>query len=383
MNQLSHRERFLRCVNHQAPDRVLVELGSARCTGIHAIAYQRLKEYLGLGSEYQMLEEYGAARRGSLAMIDEPVRQRFGFDLRGIYLHQSDETPELDLADGAYRDEWGVVRRINPGSLYHEITHSPLAGDISRNDLAKFPWPDPHNPARYQHLREDAIRAGANGEYPVMLNIGEICVHQSQFCRGFEDWLVDFALHPDLMHDMLERITDIRIAELEEALAVVGDIVDLVETSDDVATQQGLMISPKHYREFIKPNHQRFFDAVRAHSSAKIMYHCCGNVTPILGDLVEMGVDVLNPIQVSAQGMDTARLKREYGNHLVFMGGIDTQETLRVGSPETVVQEVKRRIDDLGRGGGYIVCAVHNIQPDVPPENICAMYDTALTYGKS
>ena len=382
MTEMTHRQRFLRCVHHEEPDRVLVELGSARCTGIHSKAYSQLKSYLGLGEGCELMEPFGVGRRGSLAVVEEPVRKRFGLDLRGIVLGQPDAAPEVDMPDGSYRNEWGVVRRPSPGSHYHEIVCSPLDGDITLEDLVSFPWPDPHDPGRYRALCQDALRASESGQYPVVLNLGDICVHQSQFCRGFQSWLMDIVAQPGLMHDHLTRITDIRIAIAEEALAKVGDIVDVVETSDDVATQQGMLISPHHYGEFIKPQHKRFFDRVRECTTAKIMYHCCGNVFPILDDLVEIGVDILNPIQITAEGMDTARLKREYGDVLTFMGGIDTQSTLREGSVADVEHEVKRRIDDLAPGGGYIVAAVHNIQPDVPPQNICAMFDTVLQYGR-
>lgn len=382
MRSLSHRERFLRCLDHEQPDRVLVELGSTRCTGIHGVAYGALKAHLGLEGSYTLVEPFGVGRRGSLAVIEEVIQERFGLDMHGIFLTQPEGTPELNFPDGSYRDEWGVVRRPVPESYYHEIVHSPLSGEPIVADLEAYRWPDPHDVGRFRQLRQDALAASAGGEYPVALNLGDICVHQSQFCRGFEPWLVDFALHPEFMHELLTRVTDIRIGIAVEALRRVGDVVDLVETSDDVATQKGLMISPRHYREFIKPQHKRFFDAVRAHTPARIMYHCCGNVVPILDDLVEIGVDVLNPIQISADQMDTARLKRDYGDRLVFMGAIDTQEVLRLGTPAQVSQEVRKRIDDLGAGGGYILAAVHNIQPDVPPENICAMFDTALAYGR-
>lgn len=378
---MSHRERFRRCVNHEEADRVVLDLGSTRCTGIHSTAYCRLKKLLGLDDRYELVQAFGVGKRGSLAVVEEGVRQRFGVDLRGVFLSQPDATPEVRLRDGSYRNEWGVIRRPVPDSYYHEIVRHPLQGDMSLGDLVNWPWPDPHDPGRYEYLRRDVLRASGEGEYPVVLNLGDICVHQSQFCRGIEDWLLDLVVRPALMHDLLRRITNIRIAIAEEALRRVGDSIDLVETSDDVATQQGLLISPEHYREFIKPHHERFFQAVRARTSAKIMYHCCGSVRPILEDLVEMGVDVLNPVQVSAEGMDTAYLKREYGDYLTFMGGIDTQQILSTGSPEEVREEVRRRIDDLAAGGGYVLAPVHNIQPDVPPENIRAMYDTALSYG--
>jgi uroporphyrinogen decarboxylase len=341
-----------------------------------------LKKFLGLDDGYELVESFGVGKRGSLAVVEGSVQQRFGLDLRGIFLGQPDLTPEIIFPDGSYRNEWDVVRRAVPNSYYHTIIHHPLQGELSPDDLAHWSWPDPYDPGRYRYLRWDALRASAGGEYPVVLNFGDICVHQSQFCRGFEEWLTDIVLQPNLMHDLLTRVTDIRIAIAEEALKHIGDIVDMVETSDDVATQQGMLISPEHYREFVKPHHQRFFEAVRARTSAKIMYHCCGNVFPILNDLVEIGIDVLNPIQVSAKGMNTARLKREYGDVLTFMGGVDTQYVLSSGTPEEVRSEVQRRIDDLATGGGYILAAVHNIQPDVPPENICIMYDTALEYGQ-
>jgi len=175
----------------------------------------------------------------------------------------------------------------------------------------------------------------------------------------------------------MERLTDHWLAMAADELDAVGEHVDICFYGDDMAFQDGPMMSMELYRKLIKPYHRRLFGFLKSRTRAKIVYHTCGSVVHLIPDLIEMGVDALNPVQVSAKGMDTRALKREFGRDLSFWGAVDTQRVLPFGSPEEVASEVRRRIDDLGAEGGYVLCAVHNIQADVPPANICAMYDTA------
>jgi uroporphyrinogen decarboxylase len=169
---------------------------------------------------------------------------------------------------------------------------------------------------------------------------------------------------------------------IKSILLALGDNVDVVLCPDDLGMQSGPLISPQLYRKLVKPRHRRLFDTIKSHTNAKLLLHSDGAIAPIIGDLIDIGVDILNPIQVSAAGMgDTARLKKEFGTHLSFWGAIDTQQVLPFGTPEEIRAEVKARIEDLAPGGGYVLSAVHNIQAEVPPENVCAMFEAALEFG--
>jgi uroporphyrinogen decarboxylase len=198
--------------------------------------------------------------------------------------------------------------------------------------------------------------------------------------RGLDTILMDLLVNPDFVHALLERLLEINMIATGRFLDAAGGYIQVFKASDDLATQQGLMMSPESYRTFLKPVHKKYFDLVKSKTKAKIFFHSCGNIAEILDDLIEVGVDIINPVQVSALP-DTAELKKRFGDRVVFWGAIDTQRVLPYGSPGDVAEEVKKRIDDLARGGGYVVAAVHSIQADVPPQNIVAMAEATRRYG--
>ncbi len=198
--------------------------------------------------------------------------------------------------------------------------------------------------------------------------------------RGFTQMILDLQMNPEFMSALLSKLLEINIDATERFLDKVGKYIQVFRGGDDMATQQGLLMSLETFRRFIKPVYKKYFDFVKSKTDAKIFFHSCGNVTDLIDDLVESGVDILNPVQVSAMS-DTADLKSRFGNKVVFWGGIDTQQVLPRGSLEDIEKEVSKRIRDLGPGGGYVLASVHNIQPDVPPQNIIAMAEAARKYG--
>jgi uroporphyrinogen decarboxylase len=204
----------------------------------------------------------------------------------------------------------------------------------------------------------------------------------AQYIRGFENWFLDFVQCPEVCAKLHEQCADLGIEIAGRFLDEVGGYCQVVMFADDVAGQSGLMIHPDAFRKYIKPQWKRLFDFVRTKTQAKLCLHCCGNITAILDDIVEIGIEVINPVQVSNPQMDTKLLKKRYGDQLSFWGAIDTQHVMPMGTVDEVKDEVRRRIEDLAPGGGYILSAVHSIQPDVPTENIFALYDTALNYGR-
>jgi len=378
---MSHRERTLSALDHREPDRVPMDLGSTRNTGIIVEAYEALVEYLGLDNGDSAPEGFGQTKIARVADPSEAVLQKLGVDVRGLYLGKPDRQRERVLPDGSHEDELGVVRRKPPGSYYYDIVHSPFDRETTVEDLRRWPWPDPTDPGYTRGLRERALALRATTDCAIALHLQDIIVHPSQFLRGFERWYMSFILEPETMEYLLDVLLELRMQLAVLALGEVGDLVDIVSSSDDVADQRGPLISPEMYRSFIKPRHRRYFDAIRSHSRAKILYHSCGSVASLIPDFIDIGVDVINPVQVSAEHMDTSFLKKAYGNKVGFWGAIDTMRVLPLGTVQEVRAEVKRRVEDLAPGGGFVLAAVHNIQPNVPPQNVVAMFNACAEFG--
>jgi len=375
MDTMTHRERVMRALSHQEPDRVPLDLGATRSTSIVVQAYERLNAHLGSSEPPRIFSTWLNIAHPSEAML-----ARFEIDTRSLSQGAPDNGQDVLLPNDSYRDEWGVVRSRPAGSLYYDLTGPPLAGEVSEADLQAFRWPDPHDPGRTRGLAEAARRLHRETDYAVVLNMSGGIVHQAQFLRGFEDWFTDLVANQPFCQALMERLADLWIEMARDEFDAVGDHVDICFYGDDMAFQDGPMMSMDLYRKMIKPHHARLFSYIRSRTSAKIVYHTCGSVVHLIPDLIGMGVNALNPVQTSAKGMDTQRLKREFGKDLCFWGAIDTQRVLPFGTPDQVRAEVRRRIEDLAPGGGYVLCAVHNIQADVSPENICAMYEAALGY---
>ena len=375
---ITHRERVVRALNHQTPDRVPLDLGCTRSTSIVVQAYEQLNRHLGSNEPPRIFSKWLNISHPSEAML-----RRFDIDTRSVSQGAPDGWQDIVFSDDSYQDEWGVIRSRPAGCLYYDLTKSPLAGDdVDVKTAERYPWPNPHDPGRVRDLRDAFLRLRRETDYALCLNMPGGTVTQAQFLRGFEDWFADLVSNQSFYHALMEKVTDLWLAMAKDEFDALGEDPDLCFFGDDVAFQDGPMMSMEHYRAMVKPYHKRLFSYIKSRTSAKILYHSCGSVAHLIPDLIEIGVDVLNPIQVSAKNMDTARLKREYGKDLCFWGAIDTQRVLPFGSPADVRAEVKRRIGDLAGDGGYVLCAVHNIQADVSVENICAMYDAAREFGK-
>ena len=372
------RARVLATLEHREPDRVPFDLGGSRMTGIHVSAYAGLRAALGLPP----VEVRVADLPQQLAEVDADVMDALGCDVRLVGPRAGAAYRREMVDDGrfvAFRDEWGVGRRMpRDGGLYFDSFGAPLGGEADAATIDAFPWPDPADPARYADMA-DAARRVADEEGRAVL-VGSICggLTEGLFkLRGFEDGYMDLAADPDRARHVMERILEIKLAYWDRALTELGDLVDVVGEADDLGGQDRPLFSPATYRAVVKPLQRELFAFIHARTSARIFFHSCGAVRELIGDLVEIGVDILNPVQVSAAGMDGAELKREFGRDLVFWGGgVDTQRVLGSGTPDEVRSEVRRRIADLREGGGFVFAAVHNVQPNVPPANLVAMWET-------
>ncbi|MDQ1324682.1 MAG: Uroporphyrinogen deCOase protein [Chloroflexota bacterium] len=372
----SSRERVRAALDHREPDRIPFDLGGSRMTGIHVRAYTRLRAALGLPP--------GDTRVGDLtqqlADVDTDLMDLLGCDVRLVGPRAATGyRREVVEADGylSFRDEWGVGRRMPvDGGLYYDSFGEPLGGEVDAATIDAFAWPDPTDPGRYAGMVE-AARQIAEVEGRAVF-VGSICGGLSEGLfkmRGFEDGYMDLAAEPERARQVMEKILEIKLAYWDRALHELGDLVDVVGEADDLGGQDRTLFSPATYRSIVKPLQRELFSFIRARTSARIFLHSCGAIRDLIPDLIDIGVDILNPVQVSAAGMDGAELKREFGRDLVFWGGgVDTQRVLGGGTPAEVRSEVLRRVDDLRAGGGFVFAAVHNIQPNVPAENILAMW---------
>jgi uroporphyrinogen decarboxylase len=377
------RTRLRTALAHREPDRVPRDLGAVRMTGIHARAYPGLRRALGLPPVDVRVGDIAQ----QLAVVDDDVLDRLGIDVRGVEPRGPGTwRRELVERDGelAYVDEWGVRRRMPVGGLYFDPASAPLAGEIDAGHLARFSWPDGGDPARRAGVAEAARRIAAEEGRGVF--VGSVCAGLTEMLfrlRGFEDGYMDLAADHALARALMERVLEVKLAWWGGVLAELGDAVDVVGEADDLGGQATPLFDPRTYRAVVKPLHAELFAFIRARTSARILFHSCGAIRDLLPDLVEIGVDVLNPVQVSATGMDTAALKRDFGRDLVFWGGgVDTQRVLGGGTPDEVRAEVARRVADLAPGGGFVFASVHNIQANVPAENLGAMWETVEERGR-
>lgn len=380
MQKLTPRERVIKALNHTEPDRVPIDLGGTHCSTIHIEPYERVLCQLGIKPNPPTV-----IRRVSQTVneVHPAVISRFGIDCIGIMPGGPIRSQAQDLPDGTWVDEFGVHRKKPKDCKNYDMVKSPLdMANIGLQDIESYRWPDPNDPGYTQSLKERAEHLHSNTDLAITGYLLYNIIHLAQYLRGFQNWFMDFVLNPEVCARLHEMCADLGIEIANRFLDEVGHRCQIIMFADDVAGQDGLMISPDAFRRYIKPQWKRIFDAIRRKTQAKLCLHCCGNILAIMDDIVEIGVEVINPVQVSHPDMNTKNLKKRYGDHLTFWGAIDTQHVMPKGTVKDVEDEVKRRIDDLAPNGGFILSAVHSIQPDVPTENIFALYDMAMQYGR-
>ncbi len=374
---MTHRERLMAAVSHKQPDKVPIDLGGTRDSSIVVEGYQKLQEHFGLKGEPRLCD-----RMMRVVHVDEEVLRALDIDGRAVFPGGSVRGRAEVLGPRSYRDDWGVVRVQPEGSYYCDQREFPLSGEITVSDIARYPWPDPEDPGLVQGLKERVKWIRENTDCAAILTLPAPFVHASQYLRGFEDWFMDFILNPRLLEALFDAVLEVTMRTARNQLLEVGREVDIVICADDLGTQNGLQVSLATYREMVKPHHARLWRRLKDLSGKPLLLHSCGSIYETIPDLIEMGVDAINPVQVAAANMDSARLKREFGRDLTFWGGgCDTQTVLERGTPQEVREEVRRRCGDLAPGGGFVFCQVHNIQPTVPPENVMAMYEAVAELG--
>jgi len=409
MGALTSRERVRMALNHQEPDRVPVDIGASRVTGISAIAYRNLLDYLGLFENVRVYDVKQQLADPSLAVVE-----RLGADVLGLHrLGPTTGMPflELDrwkpgrLTDGrpcllpeacqeiAGPDgEFQVVRegqtyaRRAPESLYYEVCWTPLANAKTTADIDRFTWLDPWTEREEDYVRkrvQEVCRATDKALFAGLSNLLGSFFEISLVLFGFDNFMMKLASERDLVEYWLDAKLAHDLPILDRFLAVAGPFIEAIQMNDDFGSQSALQISPRLYREIFKPRQRRWIEFVKARTRAKVFIHCDGAIGEILPDFIEIGIDALNPLQTSAKGMDPAQIKRRFGRDLAFWGGgVETQTTLPFGSVQDIRRQVRERVELLAPGGGYVFAAIHNIQADIPPQKILAVYETVRQCGR-
>ena len=398
---MTSRERILKTLNHEEPDRVPRDLGGSESSGMTAHSLIRLRAHLEIPQVPKVFEPYQYA-----AYIDDDLRARFKIDTANLTREPETWTGKANpmgfdvlLPEGwheeldgegmtAVRSAGGdIVARRPKGGYYFDPVNPPMYDvtdpaeiDTYRETIRSFdaPWFADEDP---EALRKRAERMHA-GEICTVFNL---CCHilaAGQLLRGYENFMVDLMTGETMVRKLLDVLIEGYCDRVDLLGPLLRESVDIVLLNDDLGTQNGPMLSPSTYRALIKPYQERLFAHVKKSFGAPILFHSCGAVREFIPDLIEVGVDALNPVQVSAGSMNPAELKRDFGDDITFWGGgVDTQAVLNRKTPVEVADAVKKSIDILAPGGGFVFCQVHNIQPDVPPQNVAAMFEALDRYG--
>ncbi len=380
---MTSRERLVTALNHEEPDRVPIDLGGFQ-TGIHRLPYLQLLEHLGIQDDLAILDPVQ-----QLARPCEAVLERLHVDTRYLVAGAPESFAggiEQNTREGRLwhdlRDEFGVVWSMpDDQPFFMDISHHPLA-NATIGDLDSYPFPRGNDPTRFRGLRDKAQHMRDETPYATCTGIGGVVYEYCWYLRGLERWLVDMLENPAFCEALLDRMLAFWTGYYSDFMGEVGDLVDVIMIGDDLAGQAGPLFSPEFYRTVVKPRQKRLVQHIRSLTDARIWYHTCGSCVTYIPDLIDNGIDILNPVQISAANMDPEMLKRQYGRDLTFWGGgIDAQHVLPAATPAEVREHVKRNLDAFKPGGGYVFNNCHNIQAGVPPENIVALFDAAFEYG--
>ncbi len=372
MTPLTSRARVLRALSHQEVDRVPIDLGgthnSTMCTG----AYEALKRFLDVNAPTEEL-----SRAFEIVRMDEALLQRLPVDTRGVFARPPAKTQAHWLDDRTFVDDWGITLHRSESSPQFDIVAHPLA-EATLADLDDYAWPIAEDEARYAGLREQAQTLHEESDFAICGATLDTTIYDKAWqLRGMARFLEDLLLEPGFALALLEKVAAVQYRRHELFLGAVGRYLDVVTIADDMGSQRGPIIRPALYQAMIKPFHRRYVETIRRFTDAKILFHACGSIVDLVEDLIEIGVDALNPMQVSAAGMSPENLRRRFTGRMAFWGGIDSQYVLPKGQPDDVRQAVREMLGVMGLNGGYVLGAVHNIQDDVPPQNVWAMLDEA------
>ena len=412
---MNSRERIIAAINHNQPDRVPVDLGATPSSGISMVAYQNLIKYLGKTHlkthVYDVIQE--------VAQPEMELLDHFGVDVIDIGRHFNtgeNYWKEMEIISGhkAFYPNWlktdqlpdnsnimygsggEIIGRMPVGATFFDQTIFPyldgypdnyrnLANDMKRviwGGVGFTPWDWSEEKDFWKLLREKTIDLKRKTDKALLLGIGCNLFEWGTFIRRMDNFLMDLLADPSGVHAFLDALMESHMKGLEKTIEAVGDVVDIIKFGDDLGTTNGPFMPAEMYQEFFKPRHKMLCDYVKANSPAHTMLHCCGGIYELIPDLIEAGFEILNPVQINAINMEPERLKNEFGRDITFWGGgCDTKSILNSATPQKVKEHVRHNLEVFSEGGGFVFTTVHNIMPDVPPENIVAMFETVSEFN--
>ncbi len=369
-DELTSRERFTLALSHRETDRVPADLGGLSTTIRTVDLYQRLRSFVGLPPLEKIrhfLDEH--------IVPDEDLLTAFTIDTRYIRTGAARNWRRERIDQYTIRDEWSVAWTKPPHYLYASVVDTPIK-EPTMDALRRYSFPDPEDSGRYDGLHAKAKRLHEETHYAVVADYptGAGVFDQAWRLRGMEELFIDMLEGTEFCHELFDLMGNWYRRVYQRYMQEVGPFVQMVMLYEDLSMQEGPLISPELFTRYVKPQHEKVINAIRNHTQAAICLHICGSAYAFISDFIEMGIDVLNPVQIRAKDMEPEKLKAEFGDRISFHGGVDAQEVLPYGSPEEVEQEVRRLVRILGENGGYLLAPCHSIQPDVPPENIRALF---------
>jgi uroporphyrinogen decarboxylase len=404
---VNSRERVLTALNHREPDRVPIDFSGHRSSGISAVLYPKLRAYLGLPP--RPVRVYDPIQQ--MAIVDEDVLDLFGVDtieLGRAFALKDEDWADWVLPDGSpcqmpvwvkpereekrwiIRSKTGrIIAQMPDGALYFEQTYYPFyekdpldtlpeaLDQCMWSALASPPGPLTAGPEGGRLLVDGARKLRNTTDRAILGLFGGNLLELGQFLYRNDKFFMQLVLNPKRMHEFLDRLVEMHLENLDNYLKLVGEFIDVIVFGDDLGMQTGPQISPDMYREFFKPRHGKMWRRAKELADVKVMLHCCGGVRQLLPDLIDAGLDAINPVQVSCRGMEPEKLKADFGDRLVFWGGgCDTQHILPNGTPEEIRSHVHQQVEIFKPGGGFVFQQVHNILANVPPENVAAMFES-------
>lgn len=392
---MTSRERVLTTLRHEEPDKVPIDFGAMRSTGIMAIAYNALKTHLGISGGETRVYDIGQ----QLAEVEAPLLKRFEvdvIDLANTMGEKSDAWREWALPDGSpgyvhdifypereddgwvIRDKDRVVARMPEGVLYFESMNPALENAKTSKDIEAYQW-HLYSDEDLKDLEQRAKRLYEDTDYAIMGGFGGNILELGQALRGWSNLMMDLAMNQSFAEDLMDKMVEVHLKNLEGYLQAVGNYIQVIQMGDDLGTQHATQLSPDMYREMIKPRHREIYQYVKTHSDLYVFLHSCGSIYDLIPDLIDAGVDILNPVQTSANKMDPSVLKEEFGDKITFWGGgVDTQHILPDGSTDDVREDVEMRMRIFAPGGGFVFAPIHNVQANVPPENVATAFETVI-----
>ena len=376
---MNSRQRLIMALKHKEPDRVPIDLGGVSVSLIHKNSHRALAEYLGINDPDEKIHNLMTM----CVYTDERIKERFRADIELIQPGKPDKWElVIDKDTGKWTDDWGVVYKKPAGVMFYEWDRQPLQDASEISDIEKYKMPDVEDPGRYRGIREKVIKIYETTGKAMLVNSAYGIWEQTMTIRGLQNSLMDLAGNKRFAEHLAEKLLDWLLRYYDMMLGLVGEYVQVVKMDDDLGFRSGPLMSPDIYRKIYKPLHKKVVDFIRSKTNAKIFIHSDGSIYEFIPDFIELGIDIINPVEVTAVNMESDRLKKEFGKYISFWGGGCDNKILEEGTPNQVEEEVKKRINDFAKDGGFIFGSIHCIQPFVSPENIGALFDSAYKYGR-